>query len=196
MVNGSNSCHDGSPGGGGNNGGGRHYGGGGSECGRKAADARGEPFNICDSRNHFARKRPKLLCQDCKKKGHGIIYCKDRKNVVMEARLTGGGTVAKEKVVEMDDESTVRSEAECDAFTIILEDGTGEGLLSYGGSGGSEGQTQRVGNKKGLLDAGASGHSTDSSTRPVGYAECNRTLRCTGGATCPIVGADSLEIPA
>ena len=57
--------------------------------------------------------------------------------------LTGGGAVAKEEVVETDGESAVGPEVEYEAF-IALIGGTGECLLSYGDSGGSGGQTQRV----------------------------------------------------
>ena len=44
---------------------------------------------------------------------------------------TGGGAVAKEEVVETDDESAVKSKVECETFTT-LEDGTVECLLPYG----------------------------------------------------------------
>ena len=74
----------------------------------------------------------------------------------MVVGLTGGGAVAKYEVVEMDDESVVGSEAECEAF-ITLEDETFECLLSYGDSEGSGGLTQRVGDKLWLLDTGNRG---------------------------------------
>ena len=62
-------------------------------------------------------------------------------------------------------------------------------------SGDSGGQTQlHVGEEMWLLGTGASGHFTHDSIKLVGYAECNRTLRCAGGATYPIVGTGSVEI--
>ena len=46
----------------------------------------------------------------------------------MAVGLTSGGAVAKEEVVETDDESAGGSEAVCEVFTT-LEDGTGKHLL-------------------------------------------------------------------
>ena len=109
----------------------------------------------------------------------------------MAITLIGGGAVAKEDVVEMDDESAVESEAECEAF-ITLEGNTFECLLSYGDSEGSGGQTQRVGDEMWLLDTEASGYFIYVSTKLVGKAEWNITLRYAGSATYPIVGTGSL----
>ena len=115
MTNGLNSLHCGGWGGGSgrDRGGGGNNSGGGSIGGRGTTGARGEPCYICDSHEHVWRKCPELLCQRCKKKGYGVIYCKGTGNTVMAVGLTGGGAVAKEKVVETDDESAVSSEAEC-----------------------------------------------------------------------------------
>ena len=117
-----------------------------------------------------------------------------------------------------DDGSTVRSEVECDAIIsledgackCLLSYGNDSGgnerqtppvgdkmwlvdagackcLLSYGNdSGSNEGQTPPVGDKMWLIDGGASAHFTYDSIE--GYADCNKTLRCAGGATYPIVG--------
>ena len=86
----------------------------------------------------------------------------------------------------MDDESSVRSEVECDAMTT-LEDWACKCLLSYGDdSGGNEGRTPPVGDKMWLMEAGASDHFTYDSIK--GYADCNKALCCAGGATYPIVG--------
>ena len=93
----------------------------------------------------------------------------------MTVSLTGGGAVAKQKMVKIDDESAVGSEAKCEASTTP-EDGTSKCLLSYGDSGGSKRQTQRVGNEMWLLDTGASGRFTHDSAKFVGYAECNVIL--------------------
>ena len=96
-------------------------------------------------------------------------------------------------MIETDDEFTVGPEAECETSTT-LEDGTGECLMSYGDSGSSGQQTQRVGDEMGLVDMGASGHFTYDVMKLVGYTKFNRTLRCAGGATYPFVGTGSLEI--
>ena len=57
---------------------------------------------------------------------------------------------------------------------------------------GITGQAQRVGGEIWLLDTEASDHFTYDSTKLVGYAQCNRILRCTGGATYLIVDMGSL----
>ena len=54
--------------------------------------------------------------------------------------------MAKEEVVETDNESVVGFEVEYGAFTT-LEDGAGKCSLSYGDSGDSGGQTQRMGDE-------------------------------------------------
>ena len=56
----------------------------------------------------------------------------------MAVGLTGGRAVPKEEVVETDGEAAVESEAECEAFTTLV-DGTGECLLSYRDRGDSGG---------------------------------------------------------
>ena len=99
--------------------------------------------------------------------GNDIIYCRGTENAVIAIGLTGGGAVAKEKVVETNDESAVGSEAECEVF-ITVENETCECLLPYGDSGGSGGQTQSAGDKMWLLDTGASGHFTHDSAKLVG----------------------------
>ena len=111
----------------------------------------------------------------------------------MAVGLTGGGAVAKEKVVKADDESVVGSEVDCETFTTLV-DGTGECLLSYGDSRSSGGHTHRVEGKMWLLHSGTSERFTHASTELAGNAECNKTLRCAGGATYPIVGTRSLYI--
>ena len=65
---------------------------------------------------------------------------------MMAVGLAGGGEVAKEEVVETDDESALGSEAECEAFAA-LESGTDECLLPYQDSRGLRGQTLRVGDE-------------------------------------------------
>ena len=73
----------------------------------------GETCYICGSHEHFWRQRPELFCQRCKKKGHGIIYCKGTENAVMAVGLIGDGGVVEEEVIETDDEPTViKSELE------------------------------------------------------------------------------------
>ena len=101
--------------------------------------------------------------------------------------------MAKEGVVETDDESVVGFEAECEAFTT-LEDGAGTCSLPSGDSEDRGRQTQRVGNEMWLLDTGVSGHFPHDSTQLLGCAEYNTTLRCVGSATYPIEGTGSLEI--
>ena len=103
------------------------------------------------------------------------------------------GAVAKEEVVETDDDFAVGSEAKCEAIPS-LEDWTGECLLSHSDGGGRGGEAQRVGNEMWLLDTDASGHFTHDWTKLVGYPKCNIILRYAGGAVYPSLGTGLLEI--
>ena len=111
----------------------------------------------------------------------------------MAVGLTGGGTVAKEEWSRRTT-NPLWGPGRNVRPSPTLEDGTGECLLSYGDSGGSGGQTQHVEDEMWFLDTGARGHFIFNLTELVGYAACNRTLRCACGATCSIVSTGFLEI--